>query len=72
VNRKQALKPGYLVPQFVMEAAKLAGFEGILYRSARAFEGQNPVLFRRDWPAERVGEPKRHEEKEPTEPEQKF
>lgn len=72
VNRKKAWKPGYLVPRFVMDAAKLAGFEGILYRSARAFEGQNLVLFRRDWPAECVGEPKRHEEKEPPEPEQMF
>ena len=62
VDRKKAWKPGYLVPRFVMDAAKLAGFEGILYRSARALEGQNLVLFRRDWPAECVGEAKRHEE----------
>lgn len=64
VDRNRAWKPGYLVPRFVMDAAKLAGFEGIVYRSARAFEGLNLVLFRRDWRAECVGESKRHEEKE--------
>lgn len=61
VDRQKAWKPGYLVPRFVMDAAKLAGFEGIQYRSARAYEGYNLVLFRRDWRAECVGEPKRHE-----------
>jgi hypothetical protein len=64
VDRSQAWKPGYLVPRFVMDAAKRAGFEGIRYRSARASEGQNLVLFRRDWPAECIGEPKRHEKRE--------
>ena len=55
MDRQEAWKPGYLVPRFVMDAAKLAGFEGIQYRSARAFESYNLVLFRRDWTAECVG-----------------
>lgn len=61
VDREKAWKPGYLVPRFVMDSAKLAGFEGIQYRSARAYEGYNLVLFRRDWTAECIGEPKRHQ-----------
>lgn len=65
VDRKKAWKPGYLVPRFVMDAAKLAGFQRIRYRSARAFDGQNLVLFRRDWPAECIGDSARHEEKGP-------
>jgi hypothetical protein len=66
VERKRAWKPGYLVPRFVMDAAKLAGFEGIRYRSTRAWEGENVVLFRRDWPAATVGRRKRHKvEKDP-------
>ena len=68
VDRKRAWKPGYLVPRFVMDAAKLAGFEGIRYRSARAYDGENLVLFRRDWPAKCVGDSHRHEEEEPPEP----
>jgi RES domain len=52
------------VPRFVMDAAKLAGFEGIRYRSVRAMDGENLVLFRRDWPAECVGEPRQHVEEE--------
>lgn len=61
VDRKKAWKPEYLLPRFVMDAAKLAGFEGIRYRSVRSLYGQNLVLFNRDWPAEHVGEPVRHE-----------
>ena len=60
-------KPGYLVPRFVMDAAKLAGFEGIRYRSTRASDGENVVLFRRDWPATTVGKRKRHKVEEPDE-----
>ena len=64
VDRRRAWKPGYLVPRFVMDVAKLAGFEGIRYRSVRAMHGENLVLFRRDWPAECTGEPQRHVEEE--------
>ena len=69
VDRKKAWKPGYLVPRFVMDAAKLSGFEGMRYRSARAYDGENLVLFHRDWPADCIGDSQRHEEEEPLDPE---
>jgi len=62
VDRKHAWKPGYLLPRFVMDAAKLAGFQGIKYRSTRASSGANLVLFNGKWPADYVGEPVRHEQ----------
>lgn len=65
VDRKRAWKPGYFVPRFVMDAAKRAGFEAIRYRSVRAVDGENLVLFRRDWPAGCVSSPQRHVETEP-------
>ena len=34
------------------------------YRSTRAWEGENVVLFRRDWPAVTVGRRKRHKVEE--------
>ena len=37
-------KPEYFVPRFVADAARAAGFRGILYCSTR-FEGYNAVLF---------------------------
>jgi hypothetical protein len=40
-------KPEYFVPRFVADAARAAGFRGILYCSTR-FEGYNAVLFRWD------------------------
>ena len=40
----------------VLDAAKQAGFHGIRYRSASHMHGENIVLFRRDWPADRVGD----------------
>jgi hypothetical protein len=52
-----------------MDAAKLAGFEGLRYRSARAYDGEYLVLFHRDWPAHCVGQSRRHEEAEPPEQE---
>jgi hypothetical protein len=62
VERNVAWKPGYLLPRFVMDAAKAAGFSGIRYRSVRSFQGENLVLFGRDWPAKVIGKPKRHEQ----------
>jgi hypothetical protein len=59
VDRKRAWKPGYLLPRFVMDAAKDAGFQGIVYGSARTIYGKNLVLFDREWPARCVGKPKR-------------
>ncbi len=50
-------KPEYFVPRFVADAARAAGFRGILYCSNK-FEGYNAVLF--DWTASQVqpeGEP---------------
>jgi hypothetical protein len=60
VERKQAWKPGYLLPRFIMDVAKHEGFTGIRYSSVRAFEGENLVLFDRDTPADYVGEIERH------------
>ena len=62
VERDRAWKPGYLLPRFVMDAAKVAGFDGIRYRSVRSFQGQNLVLFDRAWPAKFIGKPVRHEQ----------
>lgn len=61
VDRSQAWKPDYILPRFVMDAAKHAGFQGIHYRSARDSDGRNLVLFDRGWPADPVGDPARHE-----------
>jgi hypothetical protein len=50
-------KPEYFVPRFVADAARAAGFRGILYCSTR-FAGYNAVLF--EWTAREVrpeGEP---------------
>ncbi|WP_149538600.1 RES family NAD+ phosphorylase [Siccirubricoccus phaeus] len=44
-------KPEYFVPRFVADAARAAGFRGILYCSTR-FEGYNAVLF--DWTAREI------------------
>jgi hypothetical protein len=62
VERDVAWKPGYFLPRFVMDGAKAAGFAGIRYRSVRSFQGQNLVLFDRDWPAMFIGKPKRHKQ----------
>lgn len=50
-------KPEYFVPRFVADAARSAGFRGILYESTR-FEGYNAVLF--EWTRREIrpeGEP---------------
>ncbi len=50
-------KPEYFVPRFVADAARAAGFRGILYCSTR-LAGYNAVLF--EWTAREVrpeGEP---------------
>lgn len=62
VERRRPWKAGYLLPRFVMDAAKAAGFAGIRYRSVRSFQGQNVVLFDREWPAKFVGKPIRCEQ----------
>jgi hypothetical protein len=61
VERKHAWKPGYMLPRFVMDAAKHAGFQGIHYPSARDSDRRNLVLFDRGWPADAVDGPTRHE-----------
>ena len=60
VERRRAWKPGYLLPRFIMDAAKHAGFAGIRYSSVRAFEGVNLVLFNSDTSADYAGEIERH------------
>jgi hypothetical protein len=62
VDREQAWKPGHFLPRFVMDTAKLAGFLGIRYRSVRATQGMNLVLFGRGWPATFVGPPEKRKE----------
>ena len=62
VERHRPWKSGYLLPRFVMDAAKAAGFAGIRYRSVRSFQGQNVVLFDRESPAKFVGAPVRYEQ----------
>ena len=61
VERRKAWKPGYLLPRFIMDAAKRAGFAGVRYSSVRAFQGANLVLFNREAPAKFVGAIERHE-----------
>lgn len=62
VNRRLAWKPGYLLPRFIMDAARHAGFTGIRYNSVRAMDGVNLVLFNSDTSASYsyVGEIERH------------
>ena len=62
VERHRPWKSGYLLPRFVMDAAKAAGFAGIRYRSVPSFGGQNVVLFDRESPAQFVGKPVRYEQ----------
>ena len=62
VERHRPWKSGYLLPRFVMDAAKAAGFAGIRYRSVRSFQGQNVVLFDRESPATFVGKPVRYKQ----------
>ena len=62
VERHRPWKPGYLLPRFVMDAAKAAGFAGIRYRSVRYFQGQNVVLFDRESLAKFVGKPLRYKQ----------
>ena len=62
VERHRPWKSGYLLPRFVMDAAKEAGFAGIRYRSVRSFQGQNVVLFDRESPAKFVGKPVRYKQ----------
>lgn len=44
VSRRQHWRPGYFVPRFIADAAKSAGFTGIVYDSNR-HHGSNLVLF---------------------------
>ena len=60
VNRGLAWKPGYLLPRFIMDAARHAGFTGIRYNSVRAVDGVNLVLFGSDTSASYVGAIERH------------
>ena len=60
VNRKLAWKPGYLLPRFIMDAARHARFMGIRYNSVRAIDGVNLVLFDSDMSASYVGGIERH------------
>jgi hypothetical protein len=56
-NPASPWKPEYFVPRFVADAARAAGFRGILYHSNK-FDGYNAVLFA--WTAREVqpeGEP---------------
>ena len=61
VNRGLAWKPGYLLPRFIMDAARHAGFTGIRYNSVRAVDGENLVLFDSDTSASYVGGIKRQD-----------
>jgi hypothetical protein len=56
VDRERGWKPEYFVPHYVADAAKLSGFKGIRFSSARA-GGTNLVIFDRDAPVEADGEP---------------
>lgn len=49
-------KPEYLMPRFVSDAARLAGFSAILFRSVR-YDGDNLVVFKEDWQPKPHGEP---------------
>ena len=63
-QRKLPIHPPRNIPHLKSITASVSSPRCGGYRSARAFEGLNLVLFRRDWPAECVGESRRHEEKE--------
>lgn len=57
VLRKPEYKPEYLMPRFVSDVARLAGFSAILFRSVR-YDGDNLVVFKEDWTPKPYGEPK--------------
>jgi hypothetical protein len=50
-------KPEYFVPRFIADAAKEAGFEGIIYKSERHMS-ENLVVFDRKSPFSKVEEPR--------------
>jgi hypothetical protein len=56
-DRKSILKPEYLVPRFVADAARHAGYSGIRFKSVKSF-GENLVLFDGQMALVPVGEPK--------------
>jgi hypothetical protein len=55
-ERERRWKPEYLLTRFVAEAAKQAGFNGILYQSVR-YPGDNLVVFDAGWKPTPIGEP---------------
>ena len=54
---KVAWKPDYLIPRFIMDCAKNAGYNGIKYNSARTHDGRNIVLFNNLKEVKPVGSP---------------
>jgi len=64
-ERKCALRPEYLVPRFVADAARHAGYSGILFKSVRSL-GENLILFDGQAALIPVGEPKLTQLDEPT------
>jgi hypothetical protein len=50
-------KSEYLMPRFVSDAARLAGFSAILFPSVR-YDGDNLVVFKEDWTPKPDGEPR--------------
>lgn len=57
-DRQRPWKPEYLIPRFVADSARNAGFRGILYRSVRHW-GTNLVLvvFDAEWTPSQMEEP---------------
>ncbi len=51
-------KSEYLVPRFVSDVARLAGFSAILFPSVR-YDGDNLVVFKEDWTPKPDGEPRK-------------
>jgi len=56
-ERESAWRPEYFVPRFVADAARRAGFSGMLFRSTRSY-GENLVLFDPRTPLIPVATPK--------------
>lgn len=55
-EKESSWRPEYFVPRFVADAARRAGFSGILFRSTRSY-GENLVLFDAQTPLLPIGTP---------------
>lgn len=59
-NRNEGWRPEYMVPRFLADAAKQAGFSAVLFKSPRHYD-ENLVCFNRDAGFEPIKTPRLHD-----------